>query len=237
MSEDQTSCNSCGTPMKIQGADGFCANCGAGLPAKSTSCLQCGHVPTKFNNSSSQTVKWVVVAVVAVAVVIGAIIIVGTIVTYSVFVDLDQSQGGTTPGGPPGAGPLGAAHTHTAVLVKIFGDKFDFSSPAYQLKSSWIHFEGSDGSTIHKHTTGVTLGYLFETLGIEIDENCFAFTDRRFCSDDQYSLAYYINERQINDIRDYEPREGDRVFISYGAETSEALQSDLLELKNQPIVK
>lgn len=168
---------------------------------------------------------------------LGVLAIVAVIVAYAVVIFLEQSQSGNTPGGPPDAEPLGSAHTHTAILVKIFGDKFDFSSPAYQIKSSWIHFEGSDGSTIHKHANGVTLGYLFETLAIGIDEECFAFTDRRFCNDDQYSLAYYVNGEQVEDIREYEPVEEDRILISYGAETPEALQSDLLELESQPLVK
>ena len=30
------------------------------------------------------------------------------------------------PGAPPGAGALGDEHVHASVLVKIFGDKFDF---------------------------------------------------------------------------------------------------------------
>ena len=32
-------------------------------------------------------------------------------------------------------------HQHASILVKIFGDKFDFSPPSYQIRSSWIHFE------------------------------------------------------------------------------------------------
>ena len=42
---------------------------------------------------------------------------------------------------PLGAGPLGHEHSHAGILVKIFGDSFDFSAPAYQIKASWIHFE------------------------------------------------------------------------------------------------
>ena len=49
------------------------------------------------------------------------------------------------PGAPSGAGKLGDEHEHASLLVRIFSDKFDFSSPQYQIKSSWIHFEDSDG--------------------------------------------------------------------------------------------
>ena len=83
----------------------------------------------------------------------------------------------TAPGGPENTGPLGSEHSHGGILVKIFGDAFDFSAPAYQIKSSWIHFEGNDGTTVHKHTTGVTLGYLFDTLGLGLDDQYYEFKD------------------------------------------------------------
>ncbi|MGD8432167.1 MAG: protein-disulfide isomerase, partial [Nitrosopumilaceae archaeon] len=93
---------------------------------------------------------------------IGVLAVIGLIVGYSAYLFATMTQ--TAPGGPENAGPLGSEHTHAGILVKIFGDTFDFSAPAYQIKSSWIHFEGNDGTTVHKHATGVTLGYLFETL-------------------------------------------------------------------------
>ena len=166
---------------------------------------------------------------------VGVFATVGAIVAFAAFEFARQSESGV-PGGPEGAGPLGSDHTHTAMLMKIHGDEFDFSSPAYQIKSSWIHFEGSDGTTIHKHASGVTLGYLFETLAIDIDEECVRFADRQFCTDDEYQLAYYVNGQQVPDIREIEPGEDDRVLVSYGA-SAEQLEAELLELESQPLVK
>lgn len=133
---------------------------------------------------------------------------------------------------------LKSDHAHATLLVKIFGDEFDFSTPAYQIKSSWIHFEGGDGSTIHKHATGVTLGYLFETLSLGLDDQCFEFQDgRSFCTNEDYELVFYINGQQVPDIRDHEIMEGDRILISYGAETPEELEGQLLQLENQELIK
>ena len=97
----------------------------------------------------------------------GILAVIVLIVGYSsyVFVTMDAD----VPGAPPGAGKLGDAHEHASLLVRIFGDKFDFSVPSYQIKNSWIHFEDSDGTTIHRHATGVTLGFLFDSLNIGID--------------------------------------------------------------------
>ena len=168
---------------------------------------------------------------------LGVLAVIALIVGYSVyvFVTMDQS---TAPGGPENAGALGSEHSHAGILVKIFGDAFDFSAPAYQIKSAWIHFEGNDGTTIHKHATGVTLGYLFDTLSLGVDDQCFEFQDgRSFCTNEDYSLRFFINDEEISDVRDYEIAEDDMVLISYGAETPEEIESQLLELKAMILVK
>ena len=134
---------------------------------------------------------------------------------------------------PENAGPLGDVHMHSGILVKILGDSFDFSAPVFQIKSSWIHFERLDGTTIHKHASGVTLGYLFDTLGIGLDLNCFESPDgRSFCTDEKYSLKFLINGESVNNIRDYNFKEGDRILVSYGAETPKEIEQQSSELYN-----
>ncbi|CAI9831321.1 conserved hypothetical protein [Nitrosopumilaceae archaeon] len=166
---------------------------------------------------------------------VGVLAGIAAIVGYAA-ITFAETGGNAASGGPEGAGVLGSDHTHTAILVKLHGDRFDFSSPAYQIKSSWIHFEGSDGSTIHKHATGVTLGYLFESLAISLDENCFVFADgRQFCTNDEFTLQYFVNGEQVDDIRDYEPGESDRVLVTYGK--GEQVQGELLELESQPLIR
>ena len=148
------------------------------------------------------------------------------------FINLDSNA----PGAPSGAGKLGSEHEHASLLVRIFGDKFDFSSPAYQIKSSWIHFEDSDGTTIHRHSSGVTLGYLFDSLGFTVNDECFAFPDgRSFCTNEDYSLKYYINHQSVGNIYDYVLGEGDRILISFGSEIPEEIEEQLIELDSQII--
>ena len=140
------------------------------------------------------------------------------------------------PGAPPGAGKLGGEHEHASLLVRIFGDKFDFSVPSYQIKSSWIHFEESDGTTIHRHASGVALGYLFDTMNIGINNECYMFPDgRNFCTNEDYSLKYYINHQIVKDINDYVFADGDRILITYGSETPEQIEEQLIELDSQII--
>jgi len=165
--------------------------------------------------------------------------IIAVIVGYSVFTFMYNL--GATPGAPPGAGTLGDEHEHISLLVRLFGDKFEFSSPAYQIKSSWIHFEGSDGNTIHRHSSGVKMGYLFGTLGLGLTDECFVFQsqqgERGFCTDDNFSLKFYINHQQVdgNEFLGYIGQEDDRVLISYGNETPEEIEEQLQELDFQAI--
>jgi len=166
--------------------------------------------------------------------------IIAVIVGYSVIVFINMEG---APGAPPGAGALGDEHEHASILVKIFGDRFPsptgFSSPAYQIKSTWIHFEGAEGKTIHRHSSGVTLGYLIETLGITLNDECLVFQqqegERAFCTDDEYSLEFYINHQPFDSIVDYVLNEDDGILISYG--TPEKIDEQLQELDAQAILR
>jgi len=167
---------------------------------------------------------------------IAVLSVIAVIVGYSVFLFLTMTE--TAPGGPENAGAMGSAHDHTGILVKIFGDTFEFSGPAYQIKSPWIHFEGRDGSTIHKHATGVTLGFLFDSMRLGLDDQCYVFADgKSYCTNEDYTLKFFINEEQVSDIVDYEGDEGDRVLIIFGAETPEEIDGYLLQLESRELVK
>ena len=167
---------------------------------------------------------------------VGILGIIAVIIGYASYTFVTMEA--TGPGIPPGAGKLGDEHEHASVLVRIFGDKFDFSAETYQVKSPWIHFESSDGNTIHRHASGVATGYLFENLGMVTNGECFIFpsTDgRQFCTNEDYSLKYYINHQIVSDIIDYVFEDGDRILISYGSESQEQIEEQLTELDSQLI--
>lgn len=141
--------------------------------------------------------------------------------------------------GPPDAGKLGDEHVHGSMLVRIFGDKFDFSLPAYQVKSPYIHFEGEDGNTVHRHASNVKMGYLFDSLKIGLTDDCFIFPDKKpehtFCTNQDYSLKFYINHEKVSGIRDYVLKDDDRFLISYGNENQTQIDDQLRELDEQII--
>ena len=165
---------------------------------------------------------------------IGILSISGVIVGFACYEFVTSTN--NVPGAPENAGKLGDEHIHASLLVNIFGDKFDFSTPNYQVKTSWIHFENQDGDTIHRHSTGVELEFLFNSMSIALDDKCFGFPDgRQFCNNDDYSLKFYINQQKVEDIRKYIVQDDDRILITYGNEDQLAIDKQLSELNAQAI--
>jgi hypothetical protein len=165
---------------------------------------------------------------------IGILSMIGVIVAFACYEFVTSTN--NIPGAPENAGKLGEEHIHASMLVKIFGDKFDFTTPNYQIKTSWIHFEDQDGDTVHRHSTGVELEFLFNSMNIGIDENCFVFPDgRQFCTNEDYSLKYYVNQEQVKNIQTYVVQEDDRILITYGNEDQLGIDKQLAELNAQAI--
>ena len=165
---------------------------------------------------------------------IGVLAIIAAIGGFAAYEFVTQE--GNVPGAPNNAGMLNDEHEHASLLVRIFGDKFDFSLPNYQVKTAWIHFEDQDGETIHRHSSGVELEYLFNSVNIGLNDRCFIFADgRQFCTNEDYSLKYYINHEKVNDITKYVIEEDDRILITYGNEEQLAIDKQLAELNAQAI--
>jgi len=165
---------------------------------------------------------------------LGILSMIGVIVAFACYEFVTSTN--NIPGAPENAGKLGDEHIHASLLVNIFGDKFDFSTPNYQVKTSWIHFENQDGDTIHRHSTGVELEFLFNSMSIAVDDKCFGFPDgRQFCNNDDYSLKFYINQQKVEDIRKYIVQDDDRILITYGNEDQLAIDKQLSELNAQAI--
>jgi hypothetical protein len=113
----------------------------------------------------------------------------------------------------------------------IYGQQFDYTSTAYQLKSPYIHFEKGNGETVHLHAANVTLGYLFQTLHIGFTDKCFTFPDQRtFCTNDKYTLKFYVNHHQVPEIGTYVIKDQDRILISYGNENETQINSQLTKV-------
>ena len=134
-------------------------------------------------------------------------------------------------------GKYGSDHAHAAIVVLVDNSQVNFGLPQFQLTSKYIHFEDNNPYLIHKHAVGVPLGMLFESLEIEITQECIRFnintdydSQTKYCmSQDQDIVTYLNGKRYDSDIFEYEVKHGDRVLISFGDSASIAKTLAYLE--------
>ncbi len=132
-------------------------------------------------------------------------------------VSFTTDAGPSTPSqGPETLGAPGSVHEHAQFSVFIDGSEVDFSRPQYQVGQTGnrhIHFEGGDGSTIHKHATGVTVGYALEAHGFSIEDGCLvAYDGTRYCNG---TVTTTVNGDQLQSPQDYVIRDGDVINVRY----------------------
>ena len=118
---------------------------------------------------------------------IGIIFILGIIYVFSLAVEI----------APKGIGPIGSEHTHSTFTLSINGETIDFSSPAEQMHTKEVHFENADGKTVHKHATGLTIGYFFKTIPLSFNEKCMEFKNASYCENGK-KLTYILNGNEMS---------------------------------------
>ena len=135
-------------------------------------------------------------------------------------------------------GAIGSAHEHAVFRLFINGQIVDFSQPQYQLKNRYIHFEGSDGDTIHKHATGVDIGFLFETLGMKFSSECFTMDNvTQYCNEGSNALKFFVNDGRNDMYNNYVLKDNDQILISYGAEELQQIYEQLKIVESLTIKK
>lgn len=136
----------------------------------------------------------------------------------------------------PDFGPLGSAHEHAIFAVKLDGQYVDFSQRQYQVGATgnqFIHFEGGDGTTIHKHSSRVPIGEYLRSVGMDIRDGCFIHNNgSQFCNDDSNGkmLRFFVNGEQASSIMDYVLHDDDRILVIYGDEDEEELHAEFERL-------
>jgi len=124
-------------------------------------------------------------------------------------------------------GELGSEHAHAQIFVVISGYTVDFSGPQYQLTSEYMHFENNEGSLIHRHATGVTLGFFFETMGVQLSEDCFSYDEGSYCTNSEHTLEFYVNAGKLDKLDSYVLQQGDRIVISYDNDSLSIIHDSL----------
>lgn len=137
-------------------------------------------------------------------------------------------------------GALNSAHEHAVFAVKLDGEAIDFSQSKYQVgttRNQYIHVEGGDGTTLHRHSTNVPVGEFFRSVSMGISDGCFVDDNgTQFCDgSDGNQLRFFVNGTEQESIMEYVLQPNDRILVIYGNETQEELQAEFNELNDTPI--
>ncbi len=116
----------------------------------------------------------------------------------------------------PHIGPAGSTHIHMNWSVEINGVPVWLENPKYQLRSELVHME--DGtSQIHKHATGVTMGFFLQTIGWSLSKDYLELDDgSRYYAGNGKSLQFIVNGKPNYEYGRYDLRNGDVIGIIYG---------------------
>ena len=133
-------------------------------------------------------------------------------------------------------GPVGSAHEHAAFAIKINGKQIDFSQPKYQLQSRLIHVEGGDGTTLHRHATGVPFDEFLKSVNMNIKDGCFILDDgKQYCDNKENKLRFFLNGNETDSINSYVINPNDRILVIYGNETADQINQELAALRRAEI--
>mgnify|MGYP001570746124 CR=1 FL=1 len=131
-----------------------------------------------------------------------------------------------------GIGVLGSAHLHADVKVYLNGQAIDFSQKKYQLTTSFMHFEEGIGDVMHTHATGLTVGHMFKSVGMEFNSNCIVVDKKSYCGENDKKLRFYVNGQPSDEFDNRIIQDLDKYLISYGNEGEEEVQKQLDSVTN-----
>lgn len=119
----------------------------------------------------------------------------------------------------PTPGEPGSDHAHANLFVIINNNLVELAEDKYMLKNEVVHLENSDGLTLHKHATGITVPYFLSTLGFKMTQGCLSLdTGEQLCNNGEKKLSMVVNGAFITDFSVYEIAQGDQVLVNYGSE-------------------
>lgn len=162
----------------------------------------------------------------------GQLIAIGVITAIAIGVGFGIYNYTQHPPRTTGFGALGSEHEHAA--FKLFINKeepVNFGQSQYQIKSPYIHFEDNNGAIIHRHATGVDLGFLFESIKMKFDSKCITLNNgTSYCNEGDKTLKFFVNGVTNDMYGKYVLKYGDKILITYGNETQKQIEGQLRTL-------
>ncbi|QSR87173.1 DsbA family protein [Candidatus Methylacidiphilum infernorum] len=133
-------------------------------------------------------------------------------------------------------------HEHADFRVVLDGKPIDFSAPKYQSRfgqeiDPYVHLHHGNGRVIHKHKRGITLGYFFKTLGMELSKDRFVLdTGEKFEVRNGKVLLLFVNGKLEPSLDAYEPRDLDRILIYYGPFVDKLIAKEISSVSDEACI-
>lgn len=131
-------------------------------------------------------------------------------------------------------------HTHADFAIFVEGKKIDLSATKYMSGSSKekthsgalhpdLHLHDGNGSVIHRHHDGLSVGTFFRSIGIIMakGENCVKIEKKEYCSIGPKRWKMFVNGKQIPFDPNYVFRDLDKILFSYGETSEEVLKQQI----------
>lgn len=136
------------------------------------------------------------------------------------------------------ARPEAPPHYHANFAIIVDGQRVDLSGGQYSEELSScrlsgqalqpqerVHLHNRDPDLAHVHHEGVTWGHLFANLGFGLGGSYLATDDGRILIDGAgKTLKFVLNGRPATSVHNALIASGDRLLVSYGAETNPEIQ-------------
>lgn len=104
------------------------------------------------------------------------------------------------------------AHTSADILIRVNGKTIPLSASS---TSEYVK-TADNGTVIHRHKEGLTLGYALSSLGITLTEKCITINGTEYCTDSANSLKFFVNGTRSLAFDRYVFMPSDKMLISFG---------------------
>lgn len=127
-------------------------------------------------------------------------------------------------------------HVHSDFRVYVGDIRLRFTDLRYQSNPELthhasLHFHDGNDEVIHRHADGVTLTDFFDSIGMELTNDCFTEdTGTQHCTNETNSLLLLVNGERVTNITDYIINEEDRILLYYGDPADSNIQKYVREI-------
>lgn len=128
-------------------------------------------------------------------------------------------------------------HYHANWALFVDGERVDLSDDRYMeeveacvsgdrlLPTQRVHMHDGLDHVVHVHDEGVTWGHFLTNLGFTLGDGVLVTdTGKRLVSGEEGRLRFVVNGFQVGGVANRLIESGDRLLISYGSESPEAVR-------------